>query len=622
MASGNQNKEDVKMEDQRVSKRILKRVSRRNGLNKDSGQGEIRSYREPTSFAKGYNRRVFLGRAGKIAAASIALGSIGLSPLIQGCNESAEGQEFNCEIGPETGSVRADAAFQIRVDAAEDERSIPIPDHPCNGDEARYSNKIGNYSKGLRHNSIGEVDLDAYDALVAAITSGEFADFEALATNGHLGCSDPAYQRRLVNPEAGYAFDLEGTDSHQLMMRAAPAFASVEEASEMAELYWMALLRDVNFTDYNTNPIAQAAADDLSNFSDFRGPKQNGVVTPETLFRDNYPGCTTGPYISQFLLKDCPFGAQRVDQRIFTTTSVDFMTDFASWLDIQNGCQPTTSQTLDRLVFCRNGRDLSQYVHIDALYQAYFVACLVLFANGIPFNFGNPYGQTPDPGYGAPLPIGVSGSIAQVGFGTFGGPHILALLTEVSTRALKAVWYQKWLVHRRLRPEEFGGRVEVMRLGLADYPLNQELFDSTVLDEVLDRYGTYLLPMAFPEGSPMHTAYGAGHATVAGACVTILKAWFDESAIITDPVVPSSDGTTLVPYEGPSLTVGGELNKLASNISQGRNIAGVHWRTDCTESNLLGEEIAISILRDQRATYNEPFNGFTFTRFDGTTITV
>jgi hypothetical protein len=45
-----------------------------------------------------------------------------------------------------------------------------------------------------------------------------------------------------------------------------------------------------------------------------------------------------------------------------------------------------------------------------------------------------------------------------VGFGTFGGPHILALLTEVSTRALKAVWYQKWLVHRRLRPEEFGGR--------------------------------------------------------------------------------------------------------------------------------------------------------------------
>ena len=39
--------------------------------------------------------------------------------------------------------------------------------------------------------------------------------------------------------------------------------------------------------------------------------------------------------------------------------------------------------------------------------------------------------------------------------------------------------------------------------------------------------GNWLLPMAFPEGSPMHPSYGAGHATVAGACTTILKAWFD-----------------------------------------------------------------------------------------------
>ncbi len=613
------------MEDSKVSKRIVKRFSRRNKANRGSSKDKLKSYRESVPSDKGYNRRTFLGHVSKITAAGIAVGAIGLPPLLEGCNESAEGQELTCEIGPQTGSVRADAAFQVRLDAAEDERNVPIPDHPCNGDEARYENKIGNYSKSLRHNSIGEVDVDAYNALLAAITSGEFADFEALSTNGHLGCTDPARQRRLVNPQAGYAFDLEGTDSHQLTMRAAPAFASAEEAGEMAEIYWMALLRDVNFRDYNTNALAQDAADDLSNFSDFRGPKQGSLVTPQTLFRDSYPGCTTGPYISQFLLKDCPFGAQRVDQRIHTTTPVDFMTDFTSWLDVQNGCQPTVSQTPDGLVFCRNGRDLSQYVHVDALYQAYFVACLILLANGILFNSGNPYGQTPDSGTGMPLPIGVSGALAQVGFGTFGGPHILALVTEVSTRALKAVWYQKWLVHRRLRPEEFGGRVENIRLGnrtLVDYPINQELFDSSVLDEVFDKYGTYLLPMAFPEGSPMHTAYGAGHATVAGACVTILKAWFDESVVIPNPVVPSSDGTTREPYVGPPLTVGGELNKLASNISQGRNIAGVHWRTDGTESNLLGEEVAISILRDQRATYNEPFNGFTFTKFDGTTITV
>ena len=33
-----------------------------------------------------------------------------------------------------------------------------------------------------------------------------------------------------------------------------------------------------------------------------------------------------------------------------------------------------------------------------------------------------------------------------------------------TNRALKAAWYQKWSVHRRLRPEEFGGRLQVCPL--------------------------------------------------------------------------------------------------------------------------------------------------------------
>ncbi|MEP6903804.1 MAG: vanadium-dependent haloperoxidase, partial [Actinomycetota bacterium] len=135
--------------------------------------------------------------------------------------------------------------------------------------------------------------------------------------------------------------------------------------------------------------------------------------------------------------------------------------------------------------------------------------------------------------------------------------------------------------------------------------------------------GNAFLPMAFPEGSPTHPAYGAGHATVAGACVTILKAWFNESFVIQNPVMPDSTEQVLVPYTGSAaLTVGGELNKIASNIALGRNIAGVHWRSDGTESMLLGEALAISILKDQRLAYNEVFNGFSLTKFDGTTITV
>lgn len=40
---------------------------------------------------------------------------------------------------------------------------------------------------------------------------------------------------------------------------------------------------------------------------------------------------------------------------------------------------------------------------------------------------------------------------------TFGAQHILDLLGEVSNRALKAMWCQKWIVHRALRPIAYGG---------------------------------------------------------------------------------------------------------------------------------------------------------------------
>ena len=204
----------------------------------------------------------------------------------------------------------------------------------------------------------------------------------------------------------------------------------------------------------------------------------------------------------------------------------------------------------------------------------------------------------------------------------------MTLVTEPTPRALKAVWYQKWRVHRRLRPEEYGGRVEVVRQGLAPYPIHPDLTTgSTVLPLVFSTFGSHLLPQAYPEGSPLHASYGAGHAVVAGACVTMLKAFFEESTVIQEPVVinPDDGGQTTKPYTGPdkdSLTVGGELNKLASNISTGRNMAGVHWRSDGVEAMKLGEQVAISMLADMSRTYGEPFDGFSLTRFEGTKVIV
>src|SRR5262249_45392002 len=229
-----------------------------------------------------------------------------------------------------------------------------------------------------------------------------------------------------------------------------------------------------------------------------------------------------------------------------------------------------------------------------------------------------------------------SDSATQEGFGTFGIPHAQTLSTEVCSRALRAVWFQKWFVHRRLRPDEFGARLHNVKKRGADYPIHREALRSQALDEVQRKYGSSLLPMAFPEGAPFHPAYGAGHATVAGACVTMLKAIFDGSTRISDllragdtgyttPVVASADGESLVPYTGndaEKLTVEGELNKLASNIGIGRDHAGVHWRSDHVQSLILGEKMAISILRDQRHCYNEAVEGLTFTRFDGTAVTI
>ncbi|HRC85225.1 MAG TPA: vanadium-dependent haloperoxidase, partial [Thermoanaerobaculia bacterium] len=210
----------------------------------------------------------------------------------------------------------------------------------------------------------------------------------------------------------------------------------------------------------------------------------------------------------------------------------------------------------------------------------------------------------------------------QAPFTTFGAPYLLYLLALVTQVSLAACWYQKWLVHRRLRPEELAGRVEAGRKGLARYPLAPGLLQSTALERLVAKNGTGLLPQAYPEGCPTHPAYPAGHAVIAGACVTVLKAFFVEAAIVPEPVVPSPDGRSLLPWKGPSLTVGGELDKLASNIGMGRNFAGLHWRTDLQAGLALGEDVALQVLAELKLTGNELFSGWSLRRFDGEPVKI
>ena len=582
-------------------------------------------------------------------------------------------------------------------------------------------------------------------ANVSAKRAGADEGFEPV-TRFHtvLAAGDNVKVRNWESPLAGHIYDVEGPDAGDVGMAPAPALIGSELIAEMAEVYALAILRDTPFEQWNdtATPVTVdgqtfgtvgTILDELSRL-DFLDPNGNPTpgngtgflnpqearrrearwekgapLSPRTAFRGSSQGNKTGPYLSQFLLigsggdgatapadspKDvrylCPiaapgssdptgardgyiaYGAQRIDQRVSAQAAgLDHMTDWTLWLDVQNGAAVNGSDTFEqggKPRFLNTPRDLATYVHFDQLYQAYLNACLLLLDYKVPFDFGLPSGK---------------GHVTRGSFATFGGPHILALMTEVSSRALKAVRRQKFQHHLRGRPEHLAAMLTLAAnapdmLGSAQgdmtAALNRLLEQAPALmGMITDRNAqqnarrrdpahrifptgdgsecgfvpndsrNYLLPMAFPEGSPMHAAYGAGHATVAGACVTMLKAFFELTPNEVAkpglgqplPVAKTADEqwwkmatfsermklrNVYVPPADPwaskldisgvwrpvDLTIEGELNKLAANISIGRNMAGVHFYTDYYDSLRMGERVAVGILQEQMATYNDP----------------
>jgi membrane-associated phospholipid phosphatase len=498
--------------------------------------------------------------------------------------------------------ARRTKSFNVRVAAAQNQYAIVPPVHVNNGDESLYPTYFAQFSKGLQHDALGNPVAASYNSLLNAVNTGLPSNFDAIVLGGAAG--------KMVNPQAAFCVPLEGADSAALAISAAPAFSSNERGGESVECYWIALTRDVNFIDYETNATVAAACADLSLQSDFRGPKIGGVVTPATLYRINYTGSLVGPFISQFLILPFSMGSQVVNQLTkvpLAGAANNFLKTVPLLLGVESGGPVTETVSWDPVTrYIRNGRDLAEWVHNDFSYQCGINAIQVLTSLGCPLNAGNPY----------------KASATQAGFSTFGSPHILQLIAEVATQSLRAAWFQKWNVNRTLRPEEYALRVHQQKTGAASYPVSNQVLNSDALVKTLAAQGSYLLSQSFPEGCPRHPAYPSGHATIAGAVVTVLKAWYDSSFVISSPKVPAGDGLSLTPYVGEVLTVEGELNKLAENVAQGRVIAGVHYRTDSTGGIELGEQIAISVLRDQKLQFNEAFAGFTFKQFDGTTITV
>ncbi|MEM9609634.1 MAG: bromoperoxidase [Actinomycetota bacterium] len=570
---------------------------------------------------------------------------------------------------------RAQAAQTARAAAADLARSRVHPDHRANGDEERFrsANHAMTFTKGLAHDATtGLVEVPGHvDAFRAAIDGGHVAAFTSSVPFAPLQVGEQL--RPWEAPTAGYAYDLQGPDAQAVTMPPAPAAGSDELCYELAEVYELALIRDQPLTDLRAGAGNPAIADSIDRLNGLDYPIDGAAgrarargaddeVDEQTVFRGSSPGVDVGPYLSQFLLigtADQPgqatiadgrirYGPLLIDQRVpVANPGVDWMRERATWLTVQNGVDVRDDSTLfdgnAARRFITTPRDLATYVHDDALYQAYLNACLILLAIGSPFDpsFDALSGHGPawtvtSGGVGASTPRHAGG------FALYGGPHILTLVCEVATRALKAVRFQKFNTHLRLRPETLAGRLEYATEIEAAFPTTGGVF-SSMADRMAPTLqaisahnpsGSRLLPMAFQEGSPMHPSYGAGHAAVAGACVTVLKAFFDTDAVLVQgnregfhryetgdaPIayVPDANGDALVAETpGSFLTLEHELNKLAANISIGRNMAGVHYYSDYFDSLRLGEEVAIGMLEEQALCYpTDPFV-VTVPTFDG-----
>ncbi len=564
---------------------------------------------EPTEATSGAtSRRGFL-KMGAGVGAAVAGAAVGtMTP------EAALADDFRpLDIDPSVDVAggpdrRVRAARDLKIDAAQQHflDTFAVGVQRDNNDERRYEHErfYASFTKTLPSNQFGEVNPGAFRALRRAMRRGRKSDFDAIPLAATAA-------RGLANPQGAFRYEVTGLDSHATRMPPSHRFRSAKLAGEEGEVYWQALTREVPFNRYDTDPLIAAAVADLNGFSRTPGPKVGGQVTPGTLFRGETPGDLVGPYISQFLLQDFSFGPADLEQRYASgAPGVNFMTDAANWLNVQRGGAP--AETIDfsgpKRYICNN-RVLSEYVHRDVLYQAYLNAALILLGyGGAAVDPGNPYGS----------------SITNQGaFTSLGGPFVIDLVSAAGNLALSGAWFQKWRVHRLLRPEAYGGRVHFHMTGQRSYELNDDILNSDAVNRVFNQYGTYFLPMAYTEGSPTHPSYPAGHATVAGACVTVLKAFFNEDFVIPNPVISSDDGLSLLPYTGPDLTVGGELNKVANNVAIGRDAAGVHYRQDGVEGLIVGEQQAITLLQDKSRTLNESdFGGFTLTKFDGTRINI
>ena len=376
------------------------------------------------------------------------------------------------------GETRRQLAYENRASVAYSQYLRAVPCHVNNEDEAELTPEyIGQFTKGMQHDANGVPSASNYQELLTAIANTSPSNFEAISRGFNAS-------RKYVNPQAGLFLHLVGADTASLTMPPAPKFTSNEMGSEYVELAWMALARDVPFDQFGNEPITQAAIVELESLVDYKGIKP---VTGSNLFRSPFVGCTIGPYISQFMYMDAYYAKLKISQKLNPPiANKDFMVDWDEFLRVQNGVAPSEILMLNGTErYIITPRDIASYVQKDMNYQAFHIASMILLDMDAPLNPTNPYLQ----------------SLNQEGFATFGPQMITSMLAQISRMALDTVWYQKWFVHRRLRPEAYGGYLDRTKNSIQTFPVNGQALNSQAVSDIFTKHGSYLLPQAFPEGN-------------------------------------------------------------------------------------------------------------------------
>ena len=482
-------------------------------------------------------------------------------------------------------------AYDLRVKAAFAAASARVPRRDGNTDESRVPAFLAKFSKGLPHDAFGIVDPEAYRALARAAAGAGDARFEDVPVAG---------ARRLVSPQAAFAFALDGLDVAMLDAPDPPAWESAAFATEAVEAYWLALLRDVPFTQYPENPLVARAAADLTRAG--RETTAGDPVLPTPDSRLPTPDS-----------RRLPIPPARGSDGGPTAVATRAGASSRGGLPLDVGRLAGVAERADAVA--------RRHVRGSALHLL------------------RPRSSRRGPGQTTPArracrrrccsrrcerrsrrSTPTSARATRPDTSPSACPSSSISASRVAMHALRASWFQKWVVHRRLRPEELGGRLESAAAGapIVAWP-DARLVQSDAFSEARRRTGTCLLPVAWPEGAPLHPAYPAAHAATAGAMVTVLKAYYAEEWLLPDPVEPSPDGSELRPID-VGLTVGGELDKLAWNLALGRAFAGVQWRSDAEDGLRLGEAVAVALLRELRDLLPEPHGAFTLRAFNGLTI--